>query len=150
MEKIEPWHRMARFCAVFRQSAPDCPSDGVRTNAGFAACERVALAVDHLVLLVMLLAEGTEVFLAFPAVDGEVRVGNVSVAQQLSAEIVWRRAEELRPGTVGTVSGFKRGYFVFSNLKLPDNNEHELPSLFLMVAYGTVQPSHHTQPASMM
>src|SRR5271157_690069 len=101
-----------------------CRSDGVGADAGFAGGEGVAGAVEGFVGGVVVFAEGAEVVLAGPAVDGEVCAGDVGVAQELCSQIVGRGVEELGPGAAGTVGGLKSGDLLLGNLELPDNDEH--------------------------
>jgi len=138
MVKVGPWQIMTGFCTAkklhFSRPRGRKKADlqafyvknlrGIGADAGFAAGERVALAVEPFVLLIVLLAESAEVGLALPAVDGEVGAGDVSVTEQLGAEIVGRCAEELGPGALGAIGGLKTGNFIFSNFKLPDDDEH--------------------------
>src|SRR5580658_2590252 len=99
-------------------------SDRVSADAGFAAGERVAVAVEGFVLRVVVFAEGAEVFFAGPAVDGEVGAGDVGVAQELGSEVMRGCAEELGPGAVGAVGGLEGGDLLFDDFELPDNDEH--------------------------
>src|ERR1035438_3612958 len=101
--------------------------DRVRADPGFAAGEGVRGAVKGFVVRVVGFAEGAEVLLAGPAVDGEVAARNVGVAQKLGSKIVRRGAEELGPGALRPVSGLKGGNLLLGNLELPYDDEHAFP-----------------------
>src|ERR1035437_3656889 len=106
---------------------PDTHLDGVGPDAGFFAGEGIAGAVEGLIAGVMFLAEGAEVVFAGPAVDGEVVAGDVGVPEQFGAKVVGRGAEELGPGAIGRIGGFKRRDFLFGNFELPNDDEHAGP-----------------------
>ena len=100
-------HRQANSCSGTARLSSRYPFNGrvvaetlirldrVGADAGFAAGEGVAGAVEDLVVLVVLLAEGAEVVFAGPAVDGEVGAGDVGVAEEFGAQVAGRGAEEL-------------------------------------------------------
>ena len=115
--------------------------NGVSADAGFTAGEGVAGSVEDFVVLVMLLAEGAEIGLAGPAVDGEVAAGNVGVVEQFGAQVAGRGAEKLCPGALGAIGGFKAGDFIFGNFELPDDDKHIKTDPVCMVAHGC----RHTQ-----
>src|ERR1035437_9853511 len=109
-------------------------SDRIGADAGFAACQLVAGAIERFVCCVVAFAKGAEGLFAGPAVDSEVGAGDVGVAQQLRAPVVGRGAEQLRPCALGRIGGLKGGDLLLGNLELPDNDEHTRPQSSLMVA----------------
>src|SRR5580704_9373481 len=112
------------------------PLNRIGPNPRLFAGQRVAGAVQDFVLLVVLLAEGAEILLAGPAVDGEVGTGNVSVTQQLGAKIARRSAKELSPGAIRAVSGLKTRDFILCNLELPNHDKHPQPQFCLYPSAG--------------
>ena len=98
--------------------------EGVGTDAGFAAGEGVAGAVERFVIGVAVFAEGAECFFAGPSVDGEVGAGDVGIAEELGAAVVGRGAEELRPGALVRIGGLEGGNLLLGDFELPDNNKH--------------------------
>src|ERR1035438_7755502 len=82
----------------------------------------------------MFLPEPAEIVFAGPAVDGEIVARDVGVAEQLGAKMVGRSAEELGPGAIGRIGGFKRRDLLFGNFELPYDHEHGVP---LSCHYGS-------------
>src|SRR5580658_4460960 len=117
------YHSQGEFWTSFARSGRT-PSHRVGADAGFAAGEGVADSVQSFIPGVVILAEGAEVVLAGPAVDGQIGAGEISIAQELGSQIFGRRAKELRPGAVGPIGSLKGSDLLFGNLKLPCDHEH--------------------------
>jgi hypothetical protein len=96
--------------------------------------ERIAGAIEGFVVGVVLGTEGAEGFFAAPAIDRNVTTGDVCVFEEFRAEILRRASEESCPGTFGAVSRLEVRDLVFSDVELPQDDEHELSLLLFITA----------------
>src|SRR5579862_5663346 len=92
-------------------------------DAGFSSGEAIALPVQGFVVSVMLCAEGAKSFFATPSVDGDIAAWNVSVFEELSAQVFWRTRKKSGPGSLRTIGGFEARGLFFRDVKLPQYDE---------------------------